>query len=265
MTDLVISGLCRRFARGGRTVHALRGVDLTVSRNTLLAIVGHSGCGKTTLLRQIAGLDTPDAGTIGLGSGSPRIGVVFQEPRLLPWKTVHGNLRLALRGESDRASIDARVHAALEAVGLTGVVDAWPHQLSGGMAQRMALARALCRDPDILLLDEPFGALDALTRGRLHGEFAALRQRRSLTTVLVTHDILEATRLADEVAVMAAGRIVETIPIPLPHPRAAADSALPALAARITQRVLDPPPDDRGSDPPPTTPKKMEPSPCAFP
>ena len=248
MTGLLITGLSRRFTVAGRAVEALRAVDLTVPAGKLVAIVGHSGCGKTTLLRQIAGLDRPDAGTLRFvaadGRERPRgrIGMVFQEPRLLPWKTVRANLLLALRRQCTGAEAEARVTEALAAVELSAFADAWPHQLSGGMAQRAAMARALCRDPDILLLDEPFGALDALTRSRLHDEFAALRLRRPLTTVLVTHDIAEAVRLADTVAIMVDGRIIRHEPIHAPHPRTPADPRLAAAGLRITDCILGRPP-----------------------
>lgn len=156
----------------------------------------------------------------------------------MPWKTVRGNLELALKRIASGAEADRRIADALETVGLTAFADAWPHQLSGGMAQRVSLARALCRDPDILLLDEPFGALDALTRSRIHGEFAAIRLRRPLTTILVTHDIAEAVRLADRVAIMQAGRLTAIFDIDLPHPRPLAAPGLAEQVATITAAVL---------------------------
>ena len=156
----------------------------------------------------------------------------------MPWKTVRGNLELALKRIATGAEADRRIADALETVGLAAFADAWPHQLSGGMAQRVSLARALCRDPDILLLDEPFGALDALTRSRIHGEFAAIRLRRPLTTILVTHDIAEAVRLADRVAIMQAGRLTAIFDIDLPHPRPLAAPGLAEQVATITAAVL---------------------------
>lgn len=247
MHGLEITGLRHAFHISGRTIQALAGIDLCVAPGELLAVVGHSGSGKTTLLHHLAGLLKPQAGTVVFTgpSGRPvpaaRIGMVFQDPRLLPWKTVRGNLLLALRRLAGGEEAERRVAQALATVALSGFADAWPHQLSGGMAQRVALARALCRDPDILLLDEPFSALDALTRSRLQGEFAAIRRRRPLTTVLVTHDIGEAVRLADRIAVMQAGRIPRLFDIDLPHPRRPATPGLADQVSAITAMVLGEP------------------------
>jgi len=241
----IMRGITRRFMVDGRVIEALRDVNLSVQPGRMLAVVGHSGCGKTTLLRQIAGLDRPDAGTIafsGVDGGevnSGRIGMVFQEARLLPWKTVLDNLTLALRRLCSGEAARERALSALRMVGLQDFAGAWPHQLSGGMAQRVALARALCRDPDILLLDEPFGALDALTRVQLHEEFMEIRMRRPFTAILVTHDIPEAVRLADEVAIMKAGRIIHRIPVPEPQPRPYGCPVLAERIAAITHLVLE--------------------------
>ncbi|WP_370677878.1 ABC transporter ATP-binding protein [Pleomorphomonas sp. PLEO] len=246
MYALTIAGLRRRFEISGRAIDALAGIDLAIAAGELLAVVGHSGCGKTTLLHHVAGLQSPDAGSITFHAPDgpthdARIGMVFQEPRLMPWKTVRGNLALALKRFASGTEAERRIGDALDMVGLGAFADAWPHQLSGGMAQRVSLARALCRDPDILLLDEPFGALDALTRSRVHGEFAAIRLRRPLTTILVTHDIAEAVRLADRVAVMQAGRLTAVFDIDLPHPRPLAAPGLAEQVAAITAAVLGEP------------------------
>jgi len=186
-----IEALSKRF--GGRAV--FERLDLHVELGETLAILGASGCGKSTLLRCIAGLVRPDAGTIAVRD---ELGFVFQEPRLLPWLTVEKNVAFAARGEVERA----RVKDALELVGLTPAAHLLPKQLSGGMAQRAALARTLVRNPKILLLDEPLSALDALLRLELQNSLAAIIRETGSTAVLVTHDVGEALYLADRIVVL---------------------------------------------------------------
>ena len=224
--DLVLSQLSKTFrlADGGR-VDALRDIELTVPGGSIVSIVGASGCGKSTLLRIIAGLETTYDGRAELdgrpirGPGRDR-GVVFQEHRLLPWLTVHQNIAFGLAGQSV-PEVRQRVAEHLELVGLAGFADAYPHQLSGGMAQRVAIARALANQPQVLLLDEPFGALDALTRIQMQQEILRIWQIERTTMILVTHDIDEAVFLGDEVLVMSArpGTIRTRIPVPLDRPR----------------------------------------------
>ncbi|MEG0820706.1 MAG: ABC transporter ATP-binding protein [Burkholderiaceae bacterium] len=239
MNDIEIRGLERHYRSHGRAIAALAGVDLRLRAGELTAIVGRSGCGKTTLLRHLAGLESADAGTIDFGAGPrPRIGLVFQEPRLLPWKSVHDNLALAVRHLPPPAAAQA-IADTLALVGLADCAAAMPNELSGGMAQRVGLARALCRSPQLLLLDEPFGALDALTRSQLHLEFARIRASHGITTVLVTHDIAEATQLADRVIHLKAGRVAHRFAIDLPHPRRPGDAHLAASAADILDAVLE--------------------------
>jgi sulfonate transport system ATP-binding protein len=194
-----------RRAFGARAV--LRGLDLDVGPGEFVALIGASGCGKTTLLRLIGGLDQPDGGSI---VAPDRRAVVFQEPRLLPWKRVRANVGVIYQG-TDRRD---RVRKALAEVGLDGHQDAWPIQLSGGQAQRVALARALITNPELLLLDEPFGALDALTRIRMHGLVQRLVATHQPAVLLVTHDVDEAIVLADRVAVMRDGHIAAQHHIP---------------------------------------------------
>jgi sulfonate transport system ATP-binding protein len=196
-------GVRRTF--GSRAV--LRGLDLDVGPGEFVALIGASGCGKTTLLRLIGGLDQPDGGSI---VAPDRRAVVFQEPRLLPWKRVRANVGVIYQG-ADRRD---RVRKALAEVGLDDHQDAWPIQLSGGQAQRVALARALVTDPELLLLDEPFGALDALTRIRMHGLVQRLVATHRPAVLLVTHDVDEAIVLADRVAVMRDGQIAAQHHIP---------------------------------------------------
>jgi sulfonate transport system ATP-binding protein len=212
-----VRGLSRAFA--GRTV--LDRVDLDIEPGEFVALLGRSGSGKSTLLRILAGLDLGYTG----GLTTPRtVAVAFQDPRLLPWKRVRANVTLGLRGPAP----DDRARAVLAEVGLTERADAWPNTLSGGEAQRAALARALVRDPALLLLDEPFAALDALTRLAMHDLVLHLWQRRRPGVLLVTHDVDEAVSLADRVLVLAGGRFVVNRAVELDRPR---DRGTPGFAA----------------------------------
>ncbi|MEV6923885.1 ABC transporter ATP-binding protein [Dactylosporangium sp. NPDC051485] len=206
----VAAGVRRAF---GPTV-VLDDVDLTIARGEVVALLGTSGSGKSTLLRVLAGLDEEATGTYRTEGATA---VVFQEHRLLPWKRVGANVALGVRG----GDLPARVREALSEVGLADRATAWPAELSGGQAQRVAFARALVRRPDLLLLDEPFGALDALTRLRMQGLFGRLREHHGFAALFVTHDVDEALLLADRILILDAGRIAENRPVPLPRPRAA--------------------------------------------
>jgi ABC-type nitrate/sulfonate/bicarbonate transport system ATPase subunit len=198
-----IRGVGRVFAGREGPVAVLQGVELEAAAGEFVAVLGASGCGKSTLLRLVAGLDAPTAGEICIGGRTvtdcdPRCAVVFQEPRLLPWRTVAQNVALGARGVAD-----AETPAAMLArVGLAGNERAWPHQLSGGMAQRVALARAFVRKPAVLLLDEPFAALDAFTRLQMGDLLRETCRDRSRTVLLVTHDVDEALRLADRIVLL---------------------------------------------------------------
>jgi sulfonate transport system ATP-binding protein len=203
-----VRGLTRRF---GNTL-ALDNVDLGIESGEFVALLGRSGSGKSTLLRTLAGLDAPTAGTVQVPNERM---VVFQEPRLLPWKTAAQNVALGLKGSGAKE----QARAALVEVGLEHRLDAYPGTLSGGEAQRTALARALVRDPTLLLLDEPFAALDALTRMRMHGLIESLWKRHHLSVLLITHDVDEAILLADRALVIDRGRMVASIAIDLPRPR----------------------------------------------
>lgn len=211
---------------GARRV--LDGIDLFLAPGEFVAVVGRSGCGKSTLLRAIAGLDPLDAGRI---KGNDQLRMMFQEARLLPWKTVLDNVRLGLRGDA------APARAALDAVGLGGRADDWPSALSGGQKQRVALARALIHQPPLLLLDEPLGALDALTRIEMQRLIEALWLARGFTAVLVTHDVQEAIALADRVLVIEQGHIALDIRVDLPRPRQR-DAAFAALETQLLDRLL---------------------------
>ena len=230
-------GLTRRF--GATTV--LDGVDLDIAgprgeeRGEFVALLGRSGSGKTTLLRLLAGLDAADAGTLDV---PPARAVVFQEARLLPWRRVWQNVALGLPGNAR-----PRAEAALREVNLGHRLDAWPLTLSGGEAQRVGLARALVRQPRLLLLDEPLGALDALTRLQMQRLIAELWARHRCATLLVTHDVEEALLLADRVLLLDQGRLTREWTIPLPRPRRIADPLLARLKVSLLAAlgVEDPP------------------------
>lgn len=224
-----ISGVGKTFRRGRMEVIALDGIDLTFRPGTMTALVGPSGCGKSTLLRIIAGLETPTTGTVTIDGHPPsaaaargEIAVAFQDAALLPWRTVDSNVILALK--LARLPVDrAAVRALLHLVGLAGFEKAKPAELSGGMRQRAAIARCLVTRPRLLLLDEPFGAVDELTRRRLNLELPRIWESRGATGLLVTHSIQEAVLLADEIVVMSArpGRVTARIAVPFPRPRPA--------------------------------------------
>jgi sulfonate transport system ATP-binding protein len=217
-----ITGLTRRFA--GPPV--LDGLNLEIAPGEFVALLGRSGSGKTTLLRTLAGLDPVQRGSVTL---PPRRAVVFQEPRLLPWKRVWRNVALGLPEADSRA----RAIAALREVELTDRAEAWPLTLSGGEAQRAGLARAIVRDPDLLLLDEPFASLDALTRQRMQVLVGGLWARHRPAVLLVTHDVDEALLLADRVLVLERGHIATEIAVALRRPRRHADPYFIALRTRL--------------------------------
>jgi NitT/TauT family transport system ATP-binding protein len=225
---IAIHGLRVDFTLGrGRTVTALEDVDLDVAAGSFLVVIGPSGCGKSTLLRVIAGLTEPTAGTIRVGGSTPhalvaehRLGIAFQDHALLPWLSVFDNVALPFRVAGQPVEA-ARVDELLALVGMSEFATARPRQLSGGMRQRVAIARALVLRPRILLLDEPFGALDAVTRRQLNIELQRIWSSQRITTVLVTHSIDEAVFLGDRVVVMTPrpGRICRDAVVPLPRPR----------------------------------------------
>jgi sulfonate transport system ATP-binding protein len=220
----------------GRAV--FKDLNLTVDAGQFVAIVGRSGCGKTTLLRMIAGLDAPSSGTIAIDDRpvtalQPTVRLLFQDARLLPWQRVLGNV-----GVGRRPGWREQAEAALAAVGLADRAGDWPAVLSGGQRQRVALARALVSHPRVLLLDEPFGALDALTRMDMHRLLEGIWREHGFTTVLITHDVAEAVALADRVIVLREGEVALDLAIDLPRPRrASADPRAAAVQARILDQV----------------------------
>lgn len=248
MDAIELQGISRSFDIAGTPLHVLDQLDLRVAEREIVAIVGPNGCGKSTLLRVISGLLPPDRGHVlafdsTVAGPEPRIGLVFQEPRLLPWRDVLGNVAfpLELAGVS-RAQREERAREVLRLTGLEGFAAAYPDQLSGGMAQRAALARALAPEPDVLLLDEPFSALDAMTRERLDDELLRLWGETGSTIVLVTHSISEAVFLADRVVVMSQrpGRIIAEVPVEASRPRSLSGdgAALFGVAADAVRTTL---------------------------
>jgi NitT/TauT family transport system ATP-binding protein len=235
----------RNVSRSYGSTRALADVSFSVAEGEFCCVVGPSGCGKTTLLRAIAGLDDPDDGSILVGGdpvSGPGLdrGMVFQEYALFPWRTVRGNLRFGLdRPACDCADCEGRVSELIDLVGLEGFEDAYPKELSGGMKQRVGIARALAPDPEILLMDEPFGSVDARTRDRLHAELLDIWTQTGQTVVFVTHDIDEAVTLADRVVVMETdpGTVQSTYCIDLERPRARTSRGFVDYVARIRDEL----------------------------
>ncbi len=236
--------------RGARTTHALDAIDLDIAPREVVALIGPNGCGKSTLLRILGGLIRPDAGTVSLDGDpvtgpDPRVGLVFQEPRLLAWRTTEANVRFPMDLAGwPRARQEARASDLLGLVGLREFATAKPSTLSGGTRQRVSIARALALEPSVLLLDEPFSALDALTRERFNAELLRLWERTGTTIVLVTHSIPEAVFLADRVVVLSPrpGRVVAEIPVDLPRPRRVADldsAFVSSVAADVRRYLVD--------------------------
>ncbi len=220
---LTVRDLSVVFPDNNGGLHALRDISFEVCPQEFICVLGPSGSGKSTLLRVLAGLYVPTKGKVGFGDGrKPRIGMVFQQSNLMPWRTALDNIVLPLELQNvDRDSARARAQELIDLVGLTGFEASLPRDLSGGMAQRVAIARALIHDPDLLLLDEPFGSLDALTRERMWTELSRIWQARQKTVVMVTHSIEESLFLADRVLVMTQrpGTIKLDLNVDLPRPR----------------------------------------------
>jgi NitT/TauT family transport system ATP-binding protein len=238
--SLDVEHVSHAFDIDGSVLPVLDDVDFTVKPGEFIALLGPSGCGKSTLLRLVAGLETPRSGVLR-EDGAPVTGpfpsrvVVFQDPTLFPWRSVWNNVALGLEAQGILKSQRPRVDAAIELVGLSQFRNAYPHQLSGGMAQRVALARALVNDPKILILDEPLGRLDSLTRITMQAELVTLWQRKGFTTLLVTHDVEEALFLANRVIVLSdrPARIKADIAVGRPFPRHRGDPKLAELRRNI--------------------------------
>jgi len=220
-------------------VTALDGINLSLQPGEFVCVVGASGCGKSTLLNLVAGLDEP---TVGRVSVDGRSSLMFQEPALFPWLTVAANIDLALKlRKVPRAVRTARVAELVELVHLTSFADRRPHELSGGMRQRVALARALAQDADVLLMDEPFGALDAMTRDVLHDELERIWRQTGVTVLFVTHNVREAARLADRIVLLTSrpGRVAAEFAVDIARPRRIESPDVAALAVTVTDRLRE--------------------------
>jgi NitT/TauT family transport system ATP-binding protein len=246
-----IQGVTKHFGRGKAGMTALNDVDLTVRRGEFVTIVGASGCGKSTLLNLVAGLDTADSGTV-LVNGTPvtgssqttksRVAFMFQEATLLPWLTVQQNVELAMKlqglGKEERR---AKVEDLLKLVRLNGKADKRPHELSGGMRQRVSLARVLAQDANVVLMDEPLGALDAMTRDTMHDEIERIWSQLGLTILFVTHNVREAVRLGDRIVLMSStpGRVKRIYEVSLERPRRMDDADVANRAGLLTDDLRE--------------------------
>jgi NitT/TauT family transport system ATP-binding protein len=235
-----LTDVSKFYGSGPRAVQALDRVSLTVADGQFVCLIGASGCGKSTLLSLVAGLDSPTSGQVS--TGGRRVAMMFQEPGLLPWLTVAANIELALRARKvPKADRRARAQQLLQTVRLEGFGGKRPHELSGGMRQRAALARSLAQDADVLLMDEPFGALDAMTRDLLHDELERICAERTLTVVFVTHNVREAARLGDRVILLSSrpGRVIAEYDLPRDGQRRIDSPEVSEVAARLTDKLRE--------------------------
>jgi NitT/TauT family transport system ATP-binding protein len=237
---VTLTDVSKVYGTGPRAVQALDKVSLTVRDGEFVCMIGASGCGKSTLLSLVAGLDTATSGQ--LSTTGRRVSLMFQEPALFPWLTTARNVELALRARGvAKAERQARTRELLETVRLGGFGDKRPHELSGGMRQRVAMARALAQDADVLLMDEPFGALDAMTRDLLHDELERICAERTLTVLFVTHNVREAARLGDRVIVLSSrpGRVIDEYELPRGGQRRIDSPEVSEVAAKLTDRLRE--------------------------
>jgi NitT/TauT family transport system ATP-binding protein len=238
---VLVEQVTKVYGHAGMAVVALDGISLSVGAGEFLCVVGASGCGKSTLLNLVAGLEPPSAGRVERPGGPASL--MFQEPGLFPWLTAAGNVELALRlgGVRDRRARRARAAELLDVVRLGGFGQHRPHELSGGMRQRVALARALAQERRVLLMDEPFGALDAMTRDLLHDELERIWDESRLSVIFVTHNVREAVRLGDRVVVLTSrpGRVAHTFDVRVPRPRRIESPEVSELSGVITDRLRD--------------------------
>ncbi len=239
MAVLTLNNVSKTYMLENRPVAALTNINLTVESGQFVTFVGRSGCGKTTLLRIIAGLEQKTCGQITFQPPEAKIGLVFQEPRLMPWLTVENNMAFALQQESDREYVKDTVDHYLKLLRLEDFRHAYPAEISGGMAQRTALGRALCYNPDIILMDEPLGALDAFTRASLQKELTQIFQEAHKTILFVTHDVDEAVLLGERIVVMGGGKISNELAVPLPYPRLAASKEFYDIRSQVLTAIME--------------------------
>ena len=242
MAGVELCNLSKHFLLGERTISAVQSITTTISHGSFTVIVGKSGCGKTTLLRLLGGLEELTEGhilwtDIEKQQLLPKIGFVFQEPRLMPWLTVYENMAFSLDKSLLSEAVTTIVNPILNQLGLESFRDAYPAQLSGGMAQRVSLGRTLCYDPDLILMDEPFGALDYFTRKKLQHEMVELFLLQKKTVIFVTHDVSEAIYFGQRILVMDEGRIVKEIPIEMSYPRNLASSDILDIQTEILESL----------------------------
>jgi NitT/TauT family transport system ATP-binding protein len=236
---VTLSGVSKVYGKGAAAVRALDEVSLHVAPGEFTCLIGASGCGKSTLLSLVAGLERPTSGALHVGGN---VALMFQEAALFPWLTAAGNVELALRARGvPRPERKRKARDLLDTVRLGGFGGRRPHELSGGMRQRVALARALAQEADVLLMDEPFGALDAMTRDVLHDELDRITAERALTVLFVTHNVREAVRLGDRVVVLSSrpGRVLAEYPVGVARPRRIDSAPVAELAATITDRLRE--------------------------
>ncbi|MHC1745830.1 MAG: ABC transporter ATP-binding protein [Negativicutes bacterium] len=245
MAGVEIRGATKIYYINGVPVHALSNVNLSIADGSFVTVVGKSGCGKSTLLRLICDLEPLTSGNITFtvdgkvkSREDQRISMVFQEPRLMPWLTVEQNMAMALIHEPDSKKVKATVDRFLSMLGLKRFKDAYPRQISGGMAQRVAVGRTLCYDPDLILMDEPLGALDAFTRRNLQREMVDIFQYQRKTIVFVTHDVDEAVFLGQKTVILDSGRVVREVAIPLDYPRIITEQAFFLLREDIMNTIM---------------------------
>lgn len=235
-----VQSLHKSFGRAGEAVEAIGGLDLQVEAGEFVSVLGASGCGKSTLLSIIAGLETPSSGRVEVAGPQPAL--MFQDSALFPWLTVRENVEAPMKFKGiGRAARRERAEELLTTVRLADAGDRRPHELSGGQRQRVAMARSLAQEARVLLMDEPFAALDAMTRDLLHGELTEVWRREQMAVVFVTHNVREAVRLGQRVVLLSSrpGRVAETWDVDLPHPRMIEDAGVGELSREITRRLRE--------------------------